>query len=211
VGARVVVVEDEPFARTSVAALLRSDAHCVVATAPSASKGMTALREHRPEVLVTDLNLGPGPTGLDLAVAARRLLPRIGIVVLSGYEDPRLLAPGLPDMPRGGQYVRKEEVIDSAVLAAAIERALAGEADPRGPSRPGLTATQIDLLRLVASGATNAQIARERGVSVKAVEGAVHRLAHRLGIPGGANPRVSLTQAYSRLTGGTGAAAGTGS
>lgn len=204
VRATLVVVEDEPFARTSVTAILRAASYDVVATAPSAADAMTAVRAHLPQALVTDLNLGPGPTGLDLAVAVRRLLPRIGIVVLSGYADPRLVGAGLPEMPRGGQYVVKDDVAEPDVLRAAVERALAGDPDPRPPLRGPLTRSQVDLLRMIAASMTNAQIATERGVSVKAVEAAVHRLAHRLHIPGETNVRVALAREYGRLSGGAG-------
>lgn len=198
---RAVVVEDDAFARTGVSALLTALRHSVVATASTATAAMAAIREHRPDLLVADLSLGPGPTGIDVAIAARRSLPELAIVILSGYADPRLLDPALPPAPPGAQYVTKASLTDANVLARAIGRAVARQVDT-GP-HVDLSETQVDLLRMVAEGSTNREIAERRGSSTKAVEAALQRLTRRLGIaPSPAtNQRIALTNAYWQLTG----------
>jgi DNA-binding NarL/FixJ family response regulator len=166
---------------------------------------MAVIREHRPDLLVADLSLGPGPGGIDVAIAARRSLPELAIVILSGYADPRLLDPALPPAPHGVQYVTKASITDTNVLARAIGRAMARQVDSRPHSTPhvNLSETQVDLLRMVAEGSTNREIAERRGSSTKAVEAALQRLTRRLGIaPSPAtNQRIALTNAYWQLTG----------
>jgi DNA-binding NarL/FixJ family response regulator len=170
-----------------------------------------------------DLHLGAGPTGIDLAVALRRIQPRLGIVLLTSFEDPRLLSTTLPDAPPGTQYVTKRSVDTIAVLIGVLRDAVAatvstsrttGAVDDHPPSslerRAGrvtgvsaLSDTQMETLRLVARGLSNAAIATSRGVSESAVEATIARLARHLGVaPDTAlNQRVHLAQVYFRSLG----------
>lgn len=86
--AEVLVVEDEAL----VLMLLRDvleDAGLEVATAPDAARAFSALDgpAARARVLVTDLNLGPGPDGFAVAAEARRRLPALRIVYATGNPD----------------------------------------------------------------------------------------------------------------------------
>lgn len=202
--ARAIVVDDDDFTRTLVASLVESLGYGVVARASAVTEAMGLAHETHPDVAVLDLDLGEGPTGLDLAHGLRRIHPRIAIVMLTSYADPTWM--GLKrDVPVGTRYVVKGQVNDTRILAEAISAALADPVTLEATARAAtpLSEGQWEILRLVAAGFTNAEIARRRSLTEDAVNKAVTRLVKQLDLEVGAsgNARVLLTKTYNRLTG----------
>lgn len=202
---RVLLVEDHDFTRTTVAAGLRSEGCTVVASVPSARDAMRALDQHDVDCAVIDFNLGLGPTGIDLAHRMRDVDPGIGIVLLTTYRDPRLHSDAQRDLPPGAVYAVKDDVRSTSQLRAAIDVALGH--GPRSSVakavRVPLTNTQMEILRMVADGLTNAEIAERRGVSERSVQTAVSRILASAQIESepGVNPRVQLVKYYLSLGG----------
>lgn len=202
---RVVIVDNDAFTRATLTAALAGKNFEVVAAVGKASECLALADLNTVHVALLDLDLGSGPTGLDLAKALRERLPKIGIVLLTTYDDPRLVASDLPPLPKGGIHLRKRDVHDmknvvQAVLAAATKPVAARSKPATGA--PTFTQAQSEVLRDVVQGLSNAQIAAKRGTSSSAVEKIVARLAERLGIaPNDGNLRVLLTQEYLKLTG----------
>lgn len=205
-GHRVLLVEDDTFARTTMAAALSAvGMHLVLAT-NQASAAVRACEQQRVDVALLDLDLGPGPTGIDAAVLLRRAQPDIGIVFLTSYSDPRLLGSGRQSLPPGSRYLTKSKLEDMRPLVQVINQVAASPL--RAPvSKDGetsdLTDHQISVLRLVAEGLSSAEIAQRLGVSQKAVEASISRINHALGIEKtrSENVRVQLARSYFRLTG----------
>lgn len=208
--ARILVVEDDPFARTLLRGQVEQLGYKVVGDTAIASDAVRLAHEQTPDVMLVDLDLGRGPTGADLAHAVRRTQPRIGVVVLTSYTDPRLAGTHRP-LPIGSRLLIKRTLTDVSVLADALSGAAA---DPLGeiecaavPAATGLSDEQVELLRLVALGCSNAEIARRRYVTESAVVKSITRLAKALdvGHDNATNLRVGLTRAYVDLcgTGGT--------
>lgn len=202
----VLIVEDDGFTRMLLRGQLEQLGHTVIADAGTAAEACDAAREHRPGLALLDLDLGRGPTGIDLAHALRDLLPSIGIVLLTSYADTRLIG-DRRELPVGSIALVKRMLEDPEQLASAL--CLASES-PRitepvdgGMRMPRLSDGQAEILRLVANGFSNAEIARRRHLSESAVIKALGRLVDQLGLdPGpGDNQRVLLTQAYFHLTG----------
>lgn len=202
---RILLVEDHDFTRATVAAALRVENCFVVASVGSARDAMLAAGEHEIDCAVIDMHLGSGPSGIDLAHGLRKLYSGLGIVLLTSFTDPRLLAPDQRSLPPGAVYVVKDDVHSTVELRHQIDVALGTAPRPvsRGMAAVSLTDMQAELLRLVAEGLTNAEIARRRVVSERAVETALARVATRLGIESsdGRNVRVLLVKAYVALTG----------
>ena len=208
VGTRVLVVDDHPFALGTLTAALAGRGMDVRAAA-TAREALTLAIESRPSVAVLDLDLGAGPTGIDLAHALRRALPALGICILTGFRDPRLAGTGIPVLPVGALYLCKGdfagvenlvETISTLEHAPLVRRnAMHGA---HGPT-VALTDMQMEVLLLIGEGATTAEIASRRGVSTGAVEQTIARICDRLGIPKNAsgNQRVQLVQALHRLRG----------
>lgn len=211
---RIVYVEDDAYTRITTAALMRECGHEVVAALPSTAGLRNVLSNGSCDVVVLDLDLGPGPTGLDVAISVRRIAPRVGILILSTYPDPRLLTDD-PVLPPRTSYVTKRLVRTPELLDEALNIA-ANPADNRSISdlaafdptnvMPTLRRTQVNLLREVAEGWTNAEIADRQGVGIDAVEKSIQRLARRLKIRSGnrSNSRVLLAQAYTLICGAPG-------
>lgn len=204
---RVLLVEDHDFTRSTVAAALRAEQCNVVASVASAKDALRAASENEVDCAVIDLNLGIGPTGIDRAVALRQKDADVGIVLLTSYADPRLLSDTVQSLPDGAVFAVKSDVHSTGQLRARIDVAIGDVERPHSLSegRLALTDNQIDLLRLVASGLTNSEIAKRRVVSERAVETALARTIHKLGIVprNGENPRSLAIQAYFSLIGGS--------
>ena len=211
-GTRVLLVDDDPFTRMALTTTLRSLDCDVVGDAPSAATALRMARELRPAVAVVDLDLGEGPTGIDLAHGLRTLDPSIGIVMLSTYEEPRLMGYNQPPLPEGSLYLVKKTVVDPEVLGRAIAMSrdpmirdgrISIDAASQARISAKLTDLQIDIMRLVAAGHSNAEIARRRSLTVPSVEKAVARLIKQLDLQAtpDKNQRVMIAQLYYQLTG----------
>lgn len=204
----MLVVDDHSFALGTLSAALAGRG-IDVCTASTAREAIALAIEARPSVAVLDLDLGAGPTGIDLAHALRRALPAIGICILTSFRDPRLAGTGIPVLPLGSIYLCKSDFTTIDALVATIStlehapltrrNALQGV---NGPSA-SLTDMQMEVLLLIGEGATTAEIADRRGVSTGAVEQTIARICERLEIPRHApgNQRVQLVQALHRLRG----------
>lgn len=205
-----LVVDDDDFVRFLLARTLSDLGFDSVDDASSAADGIKLSRLRRPDLAVLDLDLGAGPNGIDVAYGLRKAFPAVAIIILSSYSDPRLLGANR-DIPDGGIYLSKREVGDVDVLAAAIQEVVA---TPRG-RRSGvpsasvagrkLSDNQVEVMRLVAEGFSNSEIARRRHLTEAAVEKAIARLIKQLDLAPGRqdNSRVLITQAYYTLIGST--------
>ena len=206
---KVVLVEDESFTLAAVTAALTAAGIEIVASIGSASEAITAIRMLDPDVAVLDIDLGAGPTGLDLADALSRQKPLLGIVLLTSAIDPRLVRASLPDVPENAVYLVKSAVTDISALTEAIDqaknRALQGTVDLDKSSIDGvsLTDVQMETLRLVAQGHSNSEIARQRFVTEKTVEQTISKIARSLGIKqtSSSNQRVHIARMYFRMRG----------
>lgn len=205
-GASVLLVDDHQFTRVTLGTALASRALDIHAVGSAREALALAYGDVAFDVAVLDLDLGTGPTGLDLAMALRERLPWIGIVLLTGYRDPRLASAHLPSLPVGGIYLCKENLTDMDLLVGAISLVLRQPLARRASAfsaRTDLTDVQVEVFSALASGATTAQIARDRGVSEGAIEKTIARICQRLGIESDphVNQRVQLVQVYNQLRG----------
>jgi DNA-binding NarL/FixJ family response regulator len=209
---RVMIVEDNSFARVTLGGTLAAAGVDVVHEASSAHEALALARGSALDAALIDLDLGDGPTGADLAVALRRQVGPVGIVILTSFADPRAAGVDASLLPPGTGYLTKGSLGDADALVIALARAVrlavtSGD-DPgvtiRESRLAGLTDNQMELLRMVSAGLSNAEIARERGIGESAVERTVARVAQHLGIgiDSRTNRRVLLARAYIEETGG---------
>jgi DNA-binding NarL/FixJ family response regulator len=203
---RVLLVEDNSFTRSTVAASLEAEGLIVVDAVGSAWEALAAAQEFDIDCAVIDLHLGRGPSGIDVAHGLRQSQPRMGIVILTSYADPRLLSSDQRDLPYGASYVVKKDIESTSQLRSQVEAALDfdGARTPRRAYGISLTDTQVNLLKMVAEGLTNAEIARRRGTTDRSVEITLARIVKRLNLNPcpSENPRVLLAQAYFEMISG---------
>src|SRR5919198_2726048 len=176
----LVLADDHAVVRSGLKLLLEAEpGHEVVAEAASAEDALRYTRAHRPSVLVLDLNM-PGRPSLEVIPEIRAATPQTGIVVLTMQEDPGFAREALRAGAHG--YVLKEaadeELLQAVRLAAEGDTYLNPRlgarlaAEPPAPSGPpdDLTEREVEVLRLIALGHTNSEIAGQLYLSVRTVE-----------------------------------------
>jgi DNA-binding NarL/FixJ family response regulator len=201
----VVVADDHSLTLQGVSDSLLSHGISVVGRGKTAAEAVALVKKIKPDALVTDLDFGPGPTGLDIAESLRASFPRLGIVILSAYGDPRLHSESLVSAPAGVVYLIKQQVESTAQLAEAITVSIdkATKAEVGELPSINLTSGQIAVLRLVAKGLSNHAIAEELSVTEDSISKTINRMLKRLGIAqnSGVNSRAALLQSYFDMIG----------
>lgn len=160
--------------------------------AASGVEALAVARSKNFDILVSDVTLGQGPTGMEVASELHSTNPRLGVVFLTNVKEPRYI-PGTSKFKVGNaSYLHKERLIDPTFLSTVITYHLHNRGkskyrdDLTGQSRlSGLTDIQIDMLRLMAVGFGNPEIAVRRNTSVRAVETMQTRIYDALGLAGG--------------------------
>jgi DNA-binding NarL/FixJ family response regulator len=204
--ASVLLVEDDVFTRSTLAAALVGANFEVKAQVGKAADAIQAVRKFSIDVAIIDLDLGIGANGIDIAIALRDSNPRIGIIILTSYTDPRVVNPNSPELPKGSKFLTKSLLTVFSPLVRTILEVkvlpLSGETEKR-IQKVVFTANQIIVLQGVAEGLTTKEIASRMGVSEKAIEGTITRLHSMLKLPKKStlNPRVQLARAYFQLSG----------
>ena len=205
---RALVVEDDSFTRTLIGHLLEGEGFRVRLCASSA-EAIDAFEEFDPDVMVVDVQLGAAPNGAQLAEALRQRAPYLGIVVVSNFPVATSAGLGQP-LPTGAAFLHKAEVSEPRLLLEAIESALVDsvprmvrQASDAASPLAALTSAQLRILHQVALGLSNAEIARQRGTSLRNVEKLVSRTFAALGLSDDAahNPRVTATRIYIEAMG----------
>lgn len=203
---RVLIVEDDPFTQMTLATVVTFLGHEVVSQTGTVVAALDAARSCRPDVALLDLDLGPGPTGIDAAYGLRGLLPDVGIVLLSSYTESRVMGRRARPLPARAIFVSKQELSNREILDAALRSSVevGGEAII-GRAGVHLTDSQLELMRLVASGLSNDEIARRLWLEESSVRRSITRLLRKLNIEpsDNRNARVQLTRAYNELAGQT--------
>lgn len=203
----VVVADDDRLTALTLADSISRYGLRPLATVHTARDAIAAVTELKPDVLVVDLDFGPGPNGIDIALAVRKSLPKLGVVIVTAYEDPRLLAPGLPEAPTGSLYLVKQQVANPEQVATAAKLSLETAIKPPKKSAikrgMNLSDSQIELLRLVAAGLSNQAIAEALTLTPETVKKAITRLAKRVGVDysSDSNLRVGLTHIFLQHSG----------
>lgn len=198
------MVEDDAFSRVALMDALKLQRLHVVAGVSTAREALEAQKKFNPSVAICDLDLGVGPTGLDIAQVLRQRNPKIGIVMLTSYRDPRLAGSDLPPLPQGAILLNKRELqsmssIVMQIIAAATSPLKKRKADwSKSHMFQSLSDTQIAILISIADGVPTSKIAEERGVSEQAIEKTIGRICKNLDIPQlkDKNQRIQIVRAF---------------
>jgi DNA-binding NarL/FixJ family response regulator len=199
-GLRVVVAEDNYLVREGTRRLLEEAGEVTVAAAVgTADELLDAVRRLAPDAVITDIRMPPGHhmEGIQAAHAIRAEHPDVGVVVLSQHADEGYAFALLKNGTNGLAYLLKDRVGDVGALVTALREVSRGGSviDPivvealvarrarLADSLVGtLTPRELDVLRCMATGGTNAAIAATLSLSQSAVEKYVSSIFTKLGL-----------------------------
>ncbi|GAA2588771.1 MULTISPECIES: response regulator transcription factor [Streptomyces] len=213
---RIVIAEDAVLLREGLVHLLERFGHRVLASVGDGPALLAAAREHRPDLVITDVRMPPGQTdeGLRTARLIQAEQPGLAVLVLSQYVE-QTFADELLDDRRAGVgtgYLLKERIGDVEEFADAVTRVAAGATvvDPevvrqllarRRDPLDRLTPREREVLALMAEGRSNAAIARRLVVTDAAVAKHIASILQKLDLPPSApddHRRVLAVLAYLR-------------
>jgi DNA-binding NarL/FixJ family response regulator len=210
---QVAVADDGALFREGLVLLLRAAGHEVVAAVPDGDALVEVVERRAPDVAVLDIRMPPGQEGgLSTASTLRARFPDLPLLVLSHYGEAHYLRRILEIGTRRIGYRIKDEIASPATLSDTLGRLVEGEMviEPsvaghlmdrpvNGGRLAGLGPREKDVLRLMAEGRSNQNIAGLLHVSVKAVEKHTAGLFTKLDLPADANAyhrRVLAVLAY---------------
>ena len=194
---KVLLITDDAFELSTLAAAMRLHGVNIVGESNSHEHALSIFRTMHPEVVVLDVQFA-SHGGVPFAHELRKLNPKLGIVLTTACPDLRLLGLKEKEIPFGTLVVLKRSVADLDVICEAIPESITACENREAmiwlndhsslhdnaftSVLHKLTNTQIETLRLVATGLSNSEIGRTRFVSEKAVEQIVARVAQQLNL-----------------------------
>jgi DNA-binding NarL/FixJ family response regulator len=205
---RILIVEDEPLMSALLQQSLTS-ADFEVEAAIDAAQARKKIEAFDPDILLLDISLGDGPSGLHLAHAIDKTRPDIAILILTKHPDAKsATSEGLDIPPRVG-FLRKHLVNDVNYLLNAIEKVLSDRSSEvrqdfqsESPIN-NLSEQAVLILSLIAQGFSNNEIATRAKLSVKSVERWIDIIYKELEITksGEINQRVEAARRYYMIAG----------
>lgn len=214
---RILVVDDHTLFRRGLTALLARDPRlCVIGDAADAGQAQRKAKELQPDLILLDNHL-PGVNGIDALPALLEATPSAKILILTVSEDGNDLAAAL----RGGAVGYLLKTMEGDDLISAILRTTRGEsvvatemtsklvAAYRGatqgitpaniatsfdPSIASLSPRELDILRGIARGASNKEIAREHGIAETTVKIHVQHVLRKLDVSSRVHAAVKATE-----------------
>jgi DNA-binding NarL/FixJ family response regulator len=183
---RILVVDDHPLVREGIAQQIELESDMtLVAEAPNGREAIQQFRTHRPNITLMDLQM-PEMGGLDALIAIRNEFPEARILVLTTYKGDVQIMRALKAGARG--YLLKnslnEELMGAIRAVHAGKRALSAEASveiAQHATDEPLTPAELRVLRLIAEGHSNKEIAAQLSVSEETVKGQVRNILTKLG------------------------------
>ncbi len=190
----IILADDHEVVRKGVRSYLETIPNLsVVAEACSGEETIALVREHIPDVVLLDLIM-PGMEGVDTIRSIKNISPRTQVVVLTSYHEDAHIFPAL----KAGaiSYILKDIRMDKLVdaikralqgevtlhplVAARVLRNIRGESPDEQPLFTDLSDRELDVLKLIASGMTNSQIAEKLFITENTVKGHVSNILSKL-------------------------------
>ena len=195
---RVVVAEDSFLVRAGVVRVLEANGFAVVGEARDADELLAQVREHRPDVVVTDIRMPPTQTdeGVRAAAAIRSELPRTGVVVLSQHVREDYAIRLFEETSAGVGYLLKDRVMEPHGFAESVRQVARGGSalDPeviaqmldhrsRGGPLDDLSERELNVLAGMAEGRSNVAIASDLRITEHALQRDVAAIFSKLDLP----------------------------
>ena len=183
---RILAVDDHPLVRQGIAGLVAVQPDMtLVGEASNGRDAIQQFREHRPEITLMDLQM-PEMNGIDAIIAIRNEFPEARIIVLTTYVGDVQILRSLKAGARA--YLLKnllhKELLDTIRAVHAGKKTLSPDASyqlAEHATDDALTPGEISVLRLIAAGNANKQIADQLSITEETVKGRVKNILSKLG------------------------------
>jgi len=183
---RILVVDDHPIVRQGVAGLVAGQPDMsIVGQASNGREAIQQFRAHRPDVVLMDLQM-PEMNGLDALMAIRDEAPDARIIVLTTYAGDAQVLRAIKAGARG--YLLKSalhrELVETIRAVHVGKKSLSAEVSyelAEHATDDALTPAEVRVLRLIAEGNANKEIAEQLSVSEETVKGQVRNILSKLG------------------------------
>jgi DNA-binding NarL/FixJ family response regulator len=182
---RILAVDDHPLVRRGIATLVGGESDMsLVAEASNGREAIQQFRAHHPDVTLMDLQM-PEMNGLDAIIAIRGEFPQARFIVLTTYSGDVQILRAIKAGARA--YLLKnffhKELLETIRCVHAGEKALSPEASMQlaeHATDDALTPAEVRVLRLIAEGNANKEIAAQLSVSEETVKGQVRNILSKL-------------------------------
>jgi DNA-binding NarL/FixJ family response regulator len=201
---RIVIAEDQVLLRDGLVRLLEGAGHAVVGQAGDARTLIEQVNATRPDLVIADIRMPPdhADDGARAVVHLRERMPTLAVLMLTQVLEPTAVARLIVAASPAFGYLLKDRVLDTESFLERVEAVAEGGTaiDPvileRHARRIGgpdsLTSREVEVLKLVASGRSNAGVAAELQVSRRTVDAHLRAIFAKLDIPASddVSPRV---------------------
>jgi DNA-binding NarL/FixJ family response regulator len=183
---RILIVDDHPVVRAGVAGLVEDQPDMkIVSHASNGREAIQQFRDHHPDIVLMDLQM-PEMNGLDAMIAIRDEAPEARVIVLTTYLGDTQVLRAIKAGARG--YLLKsalhKELLETIRAVHAGKKTISAEASyelAEHASDDALTPAEVRVLRLIAEGDGNKEIAEQLSVSEETVKGQVRNILSKLG------------------------------
>ena len=183
---KVLIVEDDVFTRKMIYEIISTLGNKCESTS-NIKDALALIESFSPDLVITELDFGPGQSGIDLIRKIVTDYPELKIVVLTTHTSPALMNSTIKFLPSQIQYFVKSELTADISFKKIIQNAF--DSKPREKIQISksvgaiyLSNTQAELLRLIAQGLSNKAIADKRNTSLRAVEALINRTYQALNL-----------------------------
>ncbi|KJS21247.1 MAG: hypothetical protein VR72_11535 [Clostridiaceae bacterium BRH_c20a] len=199
---KIVIADDHNVVRKGLKLLLENEQDiCVIGEAENGQEAINICRDNNPDILLLDLQM-PKMDGLETLTEVKKILPQLKVLILTMHEDEEILIEAMRNNANG--YILKKapedqllqairsisrgEVFLDGVNTKAFIRAVFEErsshSEQKGQAASGkkLSQRENEVLKLVAQGFTDKEIADNLNISIKTVESHKHRIKEKLGL-----------------------------
>jgi DNA-binding NarL/FixJ family response regulator len=190
----IVVADDHEIVRIGLKTLFEDSGFQIVASVSNGEDAFKAAKKHRPDVVLLDVRM-PSGGGLQCLARIKLELPELAVLMMSGYENPTNIARAVAIGAAGyiSKAARATEIVHAVRAAArgeviwsketlrSVSGALAVPARGTAVDIP-LTQRESEVLKQLALGLTNKEIARSLGISYETVKEHVQHILRKLGV-----------------------------
>ena len=210
---KLLIVDADKAFLTSLSSALHARQYGIVGVTINSDVALDYFDRIRPDVAILGAYVGDGHSGVNLAIHMRSKFPMLGIVFLTSMNGLRYLSVP-PKLGKSSFVLKKQRITKMDMIESAIQESIRlirspEEAshqifpDEENESWSAISQSDFELLKLIASGLSNKEIAAAKSIATKSCENAVARLAKKLDVPytSDTNQRVMLVRKFFEYTG----------